>query len=118
MAIRSTGIRPIERNGLRGFGLTLTIDNQDQPDCGIGGNGPDAGAGREMDGESTSSGPVIHSNSQAFPSVGPADTADGAFLPASSAPIPHPAQNLPSEQAIASAGAEIAAASPFYSEGK
>lgn len=27
MAIRSTGIRPIERNGLKGFGLTLTIDN-------------------------------------------------------------------------------------------
>lgn len=32
MAIRSTGIRPIERNGLRGFGLTLTIDNTNSPD--------------------------------------------------------------------------------------
>lgn len=32
MAIRSTGIRPIERNGLRGFGLTLTIDNANSPD--------------------------------------------------------------------------------------
>lgn len=28
MAIRSTGIRPIERNGLRGFGLTIVIDNE------------------------------------------------------------------------------------------
>ncbi|MBI1620332.1 hypothetical protein [Aquamicrobium zhengzhouense] len=27
MAIRSTGIRPIERNGLKGFGLTISIDN-------------------------------------------------------------------------------------------
>lgn len=32
MASRSTGIRPIERNGLRGFGLTLTIDNTNSPD--------------------------------------------------------------------------------------
>lgn len=30
MAIRSTGIRPIERNGLRGFGLTITIENTEQ----------------------------------------------------------------------------------------
>jgi hypothetical protein len=33
MAIRSTGIRPIERNGLRGFGLTITIDNTNSPDA-------------------------------------------------------------------------------------
>lgn len=32
MAIRSTGIRPIERGGLRGFGLTITIDNTNSPD--------------------------------------------------------------------------------------
>ena len=32
MAIRSTGIRPIERNGLKGFGLTIVIDhNTDTP---------------------------------------------------------------------------------------
>lgn len=89
MAIRSTGIRPIELNGLRGFGLTLTIDNQDQPDCGIGGNGTDAGAGRAMDETGTSSGPVINSNSQE-PLIS-ADTADDVSLLASSAPIPHPA---------------------------
>lgn len=60
---------------------------------------------------------IDNTNSRAFPSVGPADTAGGAsLLPASSAPIPHPAQYLPSEQAIASAGADTAAASPFYSE--
>lgn len=32
MAIRSTGIRPIELGGLRGFGLTITIDNTNSPD--------------------------------------------------------------------------------------
>ena len=33
MTIRSTGIRPIERNGLRGFGLTITIDNTNSQAC-------------------------------------------------------------------------------------
>lgn len=33
MAIRSTGIRPIERGGLRGFGLTITIENTNSPDA-------------------------------------------------------------------------------------
>jgi len=32
MAIRSTGFRPIERNGLKGFGITITIDNSNSPD--------------------------------------------------------------------------------------
>ena len=32
MRIRSTGFRPIERNGLKGFGITITIDNSNSPD--------------------------------------------------------------------------------------
>ena len=31
MAIRSTGIRPIEKNGLKGFGLTIVIENPELP---------------------------------------------------------------------------------------
>lgn len=51
----------------------------------------------------------------ADPRIGPSTgaPAESAII---SAPIPHSAQPLPSEQVIASAGADIAAASPFYSE--
>lgn len=72
MSIRSTGIRPIERNGLRGFGLTITIEHTEQREV-MDPVAVEASTDKQAAGLSR----PAHSHSQAAPQA-PADSAGEA----------------------------------------